>query len=118
MKMNNGHYRHYLCQQKSLPNHYDGTTEINRQYHSDQDNHLAKLKYFDACQMNVNNYNGTPPSRGKQSLVEDPAFTIRRQLLNAKEDNIQIEQMKKVKRRFYKKKIIKKIFVFRQLKNV
>ncbi len=33
MKMNNGHYRHYLCQQKSLPNE---SSTINRQFTSSE----------------------------------------------------------------------------------
>jgi hypothetical protein len=36
MKMNNGHYRHYLCQQKSLPTHYDSTSDINHPFPLDQ----------------------------------------------------------------------------------
>jgi hypothetical protein len=117
MKMNNEHYRHYLCQQKSLPNHYEDTIDINRQYHSEQDNHLTKLKYFDARQMN----NGTAPGFHMQPRgIDDPAFTFRRNILNAKEDNIQIEQMKKV---FKQIKLIENLFLYfvffsRQLKNV
>jgi hypothetical protein len=30
------------------------------------------------------------------SLIDNPAFTVRRHLLHAKDDNIQLEQMKKV----------------------
>lgn len=66
MKMNNGHYRHYLCQQKSLPNPSTTTASIetvNRGFTSSEtidqtieDNHIAKLKYFDSHQTNVNNY--------------------------------------------------------------
>ncbi len=40
MKMNNGHYRHYLIQQKSLPNgsinQYDSTSTMNRQFTSSE----------------------------------------------------------------------------------
>jgi hypothetical protein len=45
----------------------------------------------------------------------NPAFTMRRHILHAKEDNIQLEQMKKVD---FRKIFRKKIFVFsRQSKN-
>jgi len=40
MKMNNGHYRHHLYQQKSLPNgstsQYDSTSTMNRQFPSSE----------------------------------------------------------------------------------
>jgi hypothetical protein len=36
--------------------------------------------------------------KSDQSSVDSPAFTIRRHLLNVNEDNIQIEQMKKVEK--------------------
>ncbi len=39
----------------------------------------------------------------------NPAFTMRRHILHAKEDNIQLEQMKKVD---FRKIFRKKIFVF------
>jgi hypothetical protein len=36
------------------------------------------------------------PRIDKSSSLDNPAFTIRRHLLHAKEDNIQLEQMKRV----------------------
>ena len=42
--------------------------------------------------------------------TDEPAYTVRRHLLNVKEDNIQIEQMKKVKRRV--KVVNKYLFLF------
>ena len=59
MKMNNGHHRHYLHHQKSLPN--SSTERIDpssRSMEADsnaylEENRLAKLKYFDTRQANV-----------------------------------------------------------------
>lgn len=64
MKMNNGHYRHYLCQQKSLPNEtttsietinrgFTSSETIDQSVTSSEENRLAKLKYFDAHQTSV-----------------------------------------------------------------
>jgi hypothetical protein len=40
LKMSNGHYRHYLCQQKSLPNEstsqYGSSATMNRQFASSE----------------------------------------------------------------------------------
>ncbi len=53
------------------------------------------------------------------SSLDNPAFTIRRHLLQAKEDNIQIEQMKRVIRKKNTRKRLSNCFVlFRQSKNV
>ncbi|CAF0842774.1 unnamed protein product [Adineta steineri] len=128
MKMNNGHYRHYLHQQNSAPNGsltpYDSSITINRQFTSSdtidqsklssqnisydridnlhhkhyEESRLAKLKYFDNIQTNSG---GLIPGLHmqpkisplhQQSSIEN---TVRRNLLNVKEDNIQLEQMKK-----------------------
>jgi hypothetical protein len=87
--INNGHHRHYLCHQKSLPN--ESTILPN------ENNRFSKLKYFDA---RPTNYIGTPPGLHMQTRSgsddnNNPAFTMRRHILHAKEDNIQLEQMKK-----------------------
>jgi hypothetical protein len=46
------------------------------------------------------------------SPLDNPAFTIRRHLLQAKEDNIQIEQMKRVIRKQKNKKEIIEFLCF------
>ena len=82
--------RRHLCHQKSLPN--ESTIE----------NRYSKLKQFDNHQTFHNG--GTPPGFHMQprthqngSSDSNPAFTIRRHILNEKEDNIQLEQMKRVR---------------------
>ncbi|CAF1351325.1 unnamed protein product, partial [Adineta steineri] len=128
MKMNNGHYRHYLHQQNSAPNGsltpYDSSITINRQFTSSdtidqsklssqnisydridnlhhkhyEESRLAKLKYLDSSQTNsgglITGLRMQPKISPlhQQSSIEN---TVRRNLLNVKEDNIQLEQMKK-----------------------
>ncbi|CAF1278248.1 unnamed protein product [Rotaria sordida] len=101
---------------KSSPNiminsisNYDRTVEkMNEDFF--EENRLAKFKYFDTCETNSNRttIGFHMPSRvsslkngqHQQSSLDDseynPVFTIRRHLLHAKEDHLQLEQMKKI----------------------
>jgi hypothetical protein len=75
----NGHYRSYLSQQKSLPNESSTSiTNINRQFISSETMDQSIIS-------------------ARPSEFDNPAFTMRRY---GKEDNIQLEQMKKVNRIF------------------
>ncbi|UJR08785.1 hypothetical protein I4U23_013041 [Adineta vaga] len=132
MKLNNGHYRHYLIQQKSLPNgsisSHESSTTINRQFTSSdtinqlkissqnvnydslddlqyshfEESQLAKLKY---CDESTINYDGMTSEFYKSMKVmknghhiptDSSTFPMRRHILHTKEDNIQLEQMKKI----------------------
>ncbi|CAF1231648.1 unnamed protein product [Rotaria sordida] len=94
----------------SSPSNDYTRTDISDKSLSPQHNRLTKLRYFDDRQINptVGNVPGfhmqprmTSITNGQyqQSPLDNPgvnpAFTIRRHLLQAKEDYIQIEQMKK-----------------------
>ncbi|CAF1054326.1 unnamed protein product [Adineta ricciae] len=120
MKLNNGHHRHYLIQQKSLPNgstsRCESSTTINRQFTSSdtinqlkisssnvnydqmddlqydhyEENRVAKLKYYDGPSSNYDHMSM------KTSSMDNSIFSMQRHTFHSKEENIQLEQMKKI----------------------
>lgn len=54
----------------------------------------------------------------KNESTNNPAFTIRRHILHAKEENIQLQQMKKVNKINFENSFKNFLEIFRSLKNV